>query len=135
MQGFGSAAILRAAIRPVRNEESCDGTPKRGGSHMESRVAGVKVVSDFAEKEGRCVLACSANVRRRSGKRGTGRQAAGHFVDLAVHDKSNEIKKGRLHWWHRFLVRLTMRINCQAGCNDFTTRKARINHGLHGQHG
>ena len=51
VKGFGSAAILRAAIRPVRNEEFRDRTPKRGGSHVEGRVAGVKVVSDFAEKE------------------------------------------------------------------------------------
>ncbi len=108
VKGFGSATILRAAIRPVRNKEFCDPTAKRGGSHMQSRVAGVKVVSDFAEEKGRCFLACSANVRRRSGKRGIGRQAVGHFVDLAIHDKSNEIKKGRLHCWHRFLTGRTL---------------------------
>src|SRR5439155_23661129 len=107
-----------------RNEEFCDRTPKRGGCHMQGRVAGVKVVSDFAEKEGRCALTCSANVRRRSGKRGTGRQAAGHFVDVAIHDMSNEIKKDRLHPCHRVLVRLSSPAG--AACKDVEARKTRM---------
>jgi hypothetical protein len=111
VKGFGSTAILRATIRPVRNEEFRDRTPKRSGSHMKRRVTSVKVVSDFGKKEGRCVLACSAKVRRRSGKRGIGRQAAGHLVDLAIPDMSNEIKKDRLHLWHcHGTSRLSIRI-------------------------
>jgi hypothetical protein len=51
VEGFGAAAILRAAIRPVRNEEFRDWTAKRGGGHVQSGVAGVKVVGDLAEKE------------------------------------------------------------------------------------
>ena len=104
MKGLGTSAICRAAICPVRHEELCNRPPKCGGRHVESRVADVKVVSDFAEEEGRGVLACRALVRRRGGKRRTGGQAAGHFVDLAIHDMSNEIKKDRLHGWHPFLV-------------------------------
>lgn len=107
VKGFGSATILRAAIRPVRNKEFCDPTAKRGGSHMQSRVAGVKVVSDFAEKEGRCVLARSADFGRCNGKRGIGPQPARHFVDVAIHDLANEIEKDRFHLWHWYLVRLT----------------------------
>jgi hypothetical protein len=60
---------------------------------MKSRVSGVKVVTNFAEKESGCVLACRAYGRRGSGKRGTGGQMAGHFVDVAIHDLSNEINK------------------------------------------
>jgi hypothetical protein len=104
---LGAAAILRVAIRPVRDEKYCDRTPKRGGSHMESRVAGVEVVGDFGEKEVWCAMARSANLSRRCSKSEAGRQSAGHFVDLAVHDVSNELKKHRLDLWHRFLFRLT----------------------------
>jgi hypothetical protein len=53
VKGFGTAAILRAAIRPVRNQEFRDRAAKGGGSHVKSRVTGVKVVSYFAEKVGR----------------------------------------------------------------------------------
>jgi hypothetical protein len=76
MKGFGSAAILSVAIRPMRNEEFRDRAAKCGGSHVESSVTGIKVASDFAEKVGRRVLACSTSLRRNSGKRGSGRQAA-----------------------------------------------------------
>jgi hypothetical protein len=98
---LGAAAILRPAIRPVSDENLRDRRPKRGRSHMESRVAGVKVVGDFAEKEVWCVLTSRANLRRRRRKSGTGRQPAGHLVDLAVHDMSNEFEKRRPHLWHR----------------------------------
>ena len=81
---------------------------------MESRVAGVKVVGDFGEKEVWCAMASSANLSRRCSKSGTGRQSAGHFVDLAVHDMSNELKKHRLHLWRRFLFRLTVSISRSA---------------------
>jgi hypothetical protein len=63
-------------MRPVRNEEFCDRTPKRGGSHMEGRVTGVKIVSDFGKKEVWRALASRANLSRHSGKKGTGRQTA-----------------------------------------------------------
>src|SRR5437868_539166 len=94
VKGFGSTAILRAAIRPVCHEKFCHWTLICCGSHVHSRVTGVKVVGDFAEEVGRCVLACSANGRRLSGKRRIGCQATGYLVDVASHDMSNEIKKG-----------------------------------------
>jgi hypothetical protein len=93
VKGFGSAAILSVAIRPMRNEKFRDRAAKCGGSHVESRVAGIKVASDFAEKVGRWVLACSADFRRDRCKRGSGRQAARHFVDVAIHDMTYEFKK------------------------------------------
>jgi hypothetical protein len=65
---LGAAAIFRVAISSVRNQKPGDRTSKRSSSHVESRVAGVQVVSDFAEKEARCALAGSANDRRRRGK-------------------------------------------------------------------
>ena len=52
-----------------------------------------RLIRNFAEKEGRCILACRTNVRRHIGKRGVGRQAAGHFVDVPTHDVANEIKE------------------------------------------
>jgi hypothetical protein len=64
-------------------------------------------VGDFGEKEVWCAMARSANLSRRCSKSEAGRQSAGHFVDLAVHDVSNELKKHRLDLWHRFLFRLT----------------------------
>jgi hypothetical protein len=36
-----------------------------------------------------------ASVSPLGGERGTGRQAAGQFVDVAIHDLSNEIKEER----------------------------------------
>jgi hypothetical protein len=51
MKGFCPASVLRAAIGAVRNEEFRDRTSKRGGGHVEGRVAGVKVVGDLAEKK------------------------------------------------------------------------------------
>jgi hypothetical protein len=107
VKGFSAAAILRAAICPVRDEEFCDLIPKRSGGHMEGSVASVKIVSDIGEKEVWRASAPSANLSPRGGKRGRGHQAAGQFVDVAIHDMSNEIKKDRLHIWHLFLVRLT----------------------------
>jgi hypothetical protein len=68
---------------------------------MEGRVASVKIVSDFGEKEVRRVLTGSAKRGRLGGKRGSGRQAAGELADVAIHDMSDEIKKDRLHLWHR----------------------------------
>jgi hypothetical protein len=98
VKGFGSSAILRVAIRQVRNEEFCDRTPKRGGGHVESCVASVKVVGDLSEKEVWRAVASRANLSAHSGKRGAGRQTAGHLVDVAIHDQSNEIEKDGPHW-------------------------------------
>jgi hypothetical protein len=56
MKGLGSAAILRAAICPMSNEKFRDGTLKRCGSHVEGRIAAVKVVRDFGKKEVGCSL-------------------------------------------------------------------------------
>jgi hypothetical protein len=109
VKGFGSTAIPRVAIRPVRNEEFRDRTPKCGCSHMKGRIASVKVVSDFGEKEVWCAVTCSANLGWCGGKRGIGSQTARHVVDLAVHDEPNEIKKGRLYLWHGFLIRLVIK--------------------------
>src|SRR5262245_39314509 len=74
---------------------------------MEGRVASVKIVSDLSEKEVSCALARGARFGPRRGQSGIGRQAPGHVADVAIHDKSNEIKKVRLRLGHRFLVRLT----------------------------
>jgi hypothetical protein len=110
VKGLGSATIPRAAIRPVRNEQFCGRAPERRGSHVKSRVAAVKIMCNFTEKEGRCFVPGSANVARCSGKRGTGGQTAGEFIDVAVHDLANEIKKQRLRLWHGFLVRLSTQL-------------------------
>ena len=65
---LGAAAILRVTVGPVRNQKPRDRTSKCRSSHVQSRVAGVQVVSDFAEKEARLALAASANDRRRRGQ-------------------------------------------------------------------
>jgi hypothetical protein len=95
----------------VRNEKFRNRRPKRGCSHVERRVTSVKVVRDFVEKEVRCALASGAVLSRRPGKSRIGRQAAGDRIDLALNDKTNEINKDRIRFWHRFLVRLTVRCN------------------------
>jgi hypothetical protein len=97
MQRFRAAAILRAAIRPVRNQQLRDRTSKRCRSHVQSRVTRVNVVRDVAKKEAGCALAGRANALPHSGKRGRGQQTAGYFLDLATHDNSNKINKRRLH--------------------------------------
>src|SRR5262249_13565234 len=89
---------------------------------MEGRVASVKAVSDLSEKEVSCALARGANFGPRRGQRGIGRQAPGHVADVAIHDKSNEIKKVRLRLGHRFLVRLT---NDQIACQLTNPRRLR----------
>src|SRR6476469_1834487 len=104
MKGLGAAAILRVAIGAARNKKFGNGTLKRGGSHMKRRVAGVKVVTNFGEKEIWRTFAFSANLSRRGSKRGSDRQAAGYFVDLPIDDVSNEFKKGRLNLCHQFLI-------------------------------
>jgi hypothetical protein len=95
VKGFGSAAIPRVAIRPVRNEEFCDRTPKRGGSHMEGRVTGVKVVSDSAKVWRAVAAAASAGTVAREGLAAKRRDAS----SMSPFDESNEIKKDRLHLW------------------------------------
>jgi hypothetical protein len=97
VQGFSAAAILRAAIRPVPNQQLRDRTSKRRRSHVQSRVARVKVVRDVAKKEVSCPLAGRANALPCRGKRRSYRQTAGYLLDLATHDNSNKIKKRRLH--------------------------------------
>jgi len=42
VKGFGATAILRPAIRPVRDEELRDRAAKSCGGHMKGRIAGVK---------------------------------------------------------------------------------------------
>jgi hypothetical protein len=102
---LSAAAIPRVTIGSVPDEEFRERTPKRGGCHVERRVAGIKVVGDFFEKEVCRVFACSANFSLRRGQNRIGRQAAGHFFDVAIYDKSNEIKKVGFDLGHRVLVR------------------------------
>ena len=52
MQRLSTAAIFSPAIRPGGNEQLCHRPPKRGSSHMQSRVPLVEIVRNFAENPG-----------------------------------------------------------------------------------
>ena len=94
MKRLCSTAILRSAIGAVRNQEFCNRPPKCRGRHVEGRIARIEVMRDVGEEMRRRLLTCRADVGRRGGKRRTGRQTPGHFVDVPVDDDANEIKKG-----------------------------------------
>jgi hypothetical protein len=55
------------------NEQFRERTPKRSGCHVERRVAGIKVVSDFFKKEVWRAVACGASFSRRGGQSRIGR--------------------------------------------------------------
>jgi hypothetical protein len=46
-----ASAISRSAIGAVRDQEFRNRTPKCGGSHVECRIARIKIVSDVGEEE------------------------------------------------------------------------------------
>jgi hypothetical protein len=97
MKRLCASAISRSAIGSVRDQELRNRTPKCCGSHVESRVARIKVMSDFGVEKGRGALTCSTCVGRRRRKSRTRSQAPGQLVEVPVDDNANEIKKDRGH--------------------------------------
>jgi hypothetical protein len=93
MKRLRSSTIFRSAVGSMRDQKFRNLTPKCRGSHVESRIARIEVVSDFGEEKGRGLPTCSAHVGRRSGKSRTDGQTPGHPVDVPVHDHADEIKK------------------------------------------
>ncbi len=51
MKRLCSSAVLRSAIGSTRNQELRDRAPKCRRGHMQRRIAGIEVMSDFREEE------------------------------------------------------------------------------------
>jgi hypothetical protein len=96
VQRFRSAPILLARIRFVGNQEFGNRPTECRGGHVKSCVAGIEVMIDLREKEGRCLVSCGAHGRRCRGKSRTGGQVASYGVNVAAYDEVNEVKKSRI---------------------------------------
>ena len=90
MERPGSAAIPGLMIRSVRDQKLCYRTPKRGGSHMQGRVAAVKIMVDLVEKEIFGIFAAGTNFSRSSGKSRIGHYLFRHRTNVTADDVSNE---------------------------------------------
>jgi hypothetical protein len=93
VQWLRSSAIFRSAVGPVRNEQFGYGAPECRGSHVESGVAAIEVMTDVGEEKGGGALSHRADLGRcRSQSRNPG-HPAGHLLNRPACNESNEIKE------------------------------------------